>query len=167
MITRDDIRTVLERVRDKLGFERAVQVVHEIGGASHLIYVDQNRFELMHQHALVLLAHIEIADGLLRAASELITAHDALTTAESEMSDARKALATAVAAAVTEMGKAADFIKAHPAAQDDTDLMDMANRLSAAATALSGVDTEPQPVDTGTGAVDTGGTDIGSGTVSG
>jgi hypothetical protein len=161
---------VLERVRDKLGFERAVQVVHEIGGASHLIHVDQNHFELMHQHALVLLgegAHIEIADGLRRAAVVLKDAFTALQTAESGMSDAMKVLETAVDGAVGEMNKAADFIKAHPAAQNDPALMDMANRLSAAATALSGVDTEPQPVDTGTGAVDTGGTDTGSGTVSG
>jgi hypothetical protein len=42
--------------------------------------------------------------------------------------------------AVAEMSKASDFIKAHPTAQNDAGLMDMANRLSAAATALSGAD---------------------------
>lgn len=85
------------------------------------------------------------------------------------MSDAMKTLGDAVDGAVGEMNKAADFIKAHPAAQNDPALMDFANRLSAAATALAGVDTEvvATGTDTGGGTVDTGGTDTGGGTVSG
>lgn len=53
------------------------------------------------------------------------------------------ALKASVDSAVTEMVAAADFIRNHPAANNDPALQDMAARLQAAADALHGVD-QPQ-----------------------
>lgn len=162
-MTRDDVKAVLERVRDKLGYDHAVKIVREIGHANHLINVDETNFAAMHRRALSLLgedAHLEIADGIVRAATELQDSFIAFTTTEKAMATNKERLAAAVDAAVAEMSKAADFIKAHPAATEDPELAAMADRLSNAATALSGVDTETAPVETA-------GTDTGGGTVSG
>ena len=81
------------------------------------------------------------------------------------MSDAMTRLGEAVDTAVTEMGKAAESIRAHPAAQNDTGLLAMADRLSNAATALSGVDTTP--IVSAVQAVDSSGTVANGGTVGG
>lgn len=160
-MTRDDIRGLLERVRDTIGFDAAVAIVRTEGHANHLVHVAEEHFGAMRDKALMILgegAHIEIADGIMEAATALKEAYNAFIATEQTMSDAKTRLGAAVDTAVAEMSKAADFIKNHPAANDDPELGAMADRLSAAATALSGVD----------GTVDnTGGTDTGSGTVSG
>ncbi len=175
-MTREDVRAVLERVRDRFSYEHAVKIIREIGHANHLVSVDQSNFEAMHRRALSLLgedAHLEIADGIVRAAIELQDSFTAFITAEKVMQTNKERLAAAVDAAVTEMQKAADFIKAHPAAADDPELGALADRLSNAATALGGVDTDPATsagaggTETGSGTVDNSGTDTGSGTVSG
>lgn len=57
-------------------------------------------------------------------------------------------LKAAVDSAVAEMSAAADFIRNHPATNNDPALADFASRLQAAAEALHGVDQEPAPTPT-------------------
>ena len=167
-ITHDEVRVLLERVLQLDGFAVASSIVHIEGRADKLMYVANDRLPAMRDRALILLgesAHIILADGIQRAATELRGAFQALQTARMAMSDAMTRLGEAVDTAVTEMGKAAESIRAHPAAQNDTGLLAMADRLSNAATALSGVDTTP--IVSAVQAVDSSGTVANGGTVGG
>lgn len=163
-ITVDELRAVLTKVRDQFGFAYARAVIRRIGGgAGRISEIPAHLYDAVFHHADELVnGRQRVIDGLTGAAGQLSEAAIALISFRELYMTAMDDLTGAVNNAVAEMGKAAQFIKDHPAAQNDSALADFATRLQAASDALAGVDVTAAVADTGAGSAG-GGTDTGTG----
>lgn len=140
-ITLQHLQDVLFAVRDRFGRASAVELIRKHGEAERLAEVPPANYEVLHAAASSFLALPIHVGNLSRAASVLVRQKEALDKALEVLMTAKDDLSAAVDGAVSEMSKAADFIRNHPAAADDPDLKAMADRLTAASQALAGVDT--------------------------
>lgn len=165
-----EVKRILERVRDTIGRDVAVQIIFEHGNADRLSEIDATLFDHVYRKAEEALNTSDgISGRLKRAADLLIVNRHAFSRAMELAMSATDDLRKAVDGAVNEMGRAADFIRNHPASQNDPELAAFASRLKAASDALGGVDVDQVVATGGTdgsaGTVSQGSTDTGSGTV--
>lgn len=164
--TINDVREVLEDVRDQLGYQAAKRIVRDIGKAEMLSDVPERLWD-----AVIVAAHGRLSptpsDRLSSRAADLYSSMQALVQLKGTIMAAIDDLKNAVDSAVGEMTKAADFIRNHPAAQNDAALADMANRLAAAAQALSGVDVDTVATMAGTATGAAGNDTTGGGAATG
>lgn len=163
MKTIDEVREVLIRVRDQVGIDQARDLILKVGGAPVLRYVDAENYDALFAAANKVLGIHDPVARLNGASALLLGKFSALLNSMESQMAALDDLKTAVDQSVAEMNRAADFIRNHPAASNDTALQDMASRLSAAATALAGVDTTGTATSSGT--VSSAGTVADTGTV--
>lgn len=157
MKTFAEVREILNRIRYVIGRQQAVNIIREHGQAYSLAELDERLYDFVYQKAEEFWFRYHGVPGeLQRAAHRLDGVRYALNRMMEQMMSVKDDLNAAVDGAVSEMQKAGDFIRNHPASNSDPELKALADRLTAASTALGGVDVEqvvanPTAQGTGTG----------------
>lgn len=142
-ITFSQIKAAAQTIRQEFGRPIAIYVIQSIGKANSLAEMSQRHYPAFMMECQDMIAMIRGPSGELYRATRRMELYSlALIQARDTMSQASDNLKAAVDGAATEMARAADFIRNHSSASQDAEMQAMADKLTGAAKALSGVDVD-------------------------